>query len=236
MRTWRMIAAIAVLLLAVAACEADDTEETGDEPDDTENAVEREDEPDDPDEDEGREEDEDEAALDEDAAEEVSEAEEGRFVHEYDEPVVWEEGDFRMEISGVAISSRRWLLSEVEGDGFEAADIEAGLDDDTETLFLLEVEASHHADRQVSWYPDQGELIVGDRQVDADMWFTGDVGHTDWEPGTTRNDDIVWQLPTPWDEVVAHEEAEYRVRGASDMEDFDFEGPDAAIELTWPND
>ena len=223
-----LLAALAALLLVVAACEAPedaDAEQDADEDATAEEPDEVDDEEDDADE---AEKDDEEVADDE----EVDEGD-GRLEQTLDEPVVWEEDDFRIEVGELAISSREWLEDDLDDAGMEAAELDAALDESTETLVAIDVEATHDADRAVDWYPDQGELIAGDEQVDADLFLTGDVGRSDWEPGTSRSDQVVWQLDAPWEEVQGLGEAEYRVRGASDLDDIDFSGPDAEVTLSW---
>ena len=222
-----VFSAFAVLVLAVAGCDVDDdttdvdeaAEAEAPEPETEEPATEEpespEPEPDEP------------AAEDEEPDSEPDAASE-QFVREFDDPVEWSDDGLELTIHGVGINDLAWVVQ-------EESDLGMVLDEeDGETVLVLDVEASNNTGAVISWYPDQGEIVLDDEQTEPDLFLSGDVGHTDWEDGTTRHDEIVWVLRTPFDEAVEAGELRYLVSAAHDAEDFmaDY-GSDADITVEW---
>lgn len=149
-----------------------------------------------------------------------------RFAHTFDEPVTWEDGGFSLTITELVVMDRERTLDE---------NPMTTLDDSTSAVVGLKVSARNDSGKVAAWYPDQSQLVLGDEQVDAHIGFSGDVGHSEWQPGTERADIVVWELRSTFDDVVGAGEARYLVGAASDSEDWITDlSADADVTLTWP--
>lgn len=148
-----------------------------------------------------------------------------RFAHTFDEPVTWEDGGFSVEISELVVMDRERMLDESPT---------TPLNDSTSTVLALNMSARNDSDAVASWYPYQGEMILGDEQVDAHVGFSDAVGDSGWQPGTERAGAVVWEFRSTFDDVVGAGEARYLIRHASHSEDYSELSADADITLTWP--
>lgn len=153
---------------------------------------------------------------------------EGEFAHIYDEPVTWEDGGFSITIEGIVIRSRQ-RLSDMEG---VPTDL---LNDSTSTVATLQVSARNDSDEVAAWYPDQGQIVLGDEQVDAMMFASESVGESAWQPGTEQAGALSWELRSTFEDVVQVGSARYLV-GAAGPEDIggDRLSADADITVEWP--
>lgn len=148
-----------------------------------------------------------------------------RFAHTFDEPVTWEDSGFSVEINELVVMDRERMLDESPT---------TPLDDSTSTVLALNMSARNDSDAVASWYPYQGEMILGDEQVDAHVGFSDQVGDSGWQPGTERAGAVVWEFRSTFDDVVGAGEARYLISNAVASEDYSELSADADITLTWP--
>lgn len=153
---------------------------------------------------------------------------EGEYVHVYSEPVTWQDGGFSLEITHVSIRSRERVVD------MGAAEV---LDDSSSATFTLDVSARNDSGKVAAWHPDQGQLVLGDEQVDSMLFVSDQVSENAWQPGTEQVGAITWQLRTPFEEVVREGSARYMVDAAG-PEDFggDRLSEPADVTVEWPPD
>ena len=61
------------------------------------------------------------------------------------------------------------------------------------TIALVKIQVENKTDKKVSLYPDQGTLVVGNEQVDAEVFLSDDVGG-DYLGGIMKEGDVMFLL------------------------------------------
>lgn len=150
--------------------------------------------------------------------------EEGQFLEEFDEPVVYESNGVRLSITGIGFTS---MDSPVVDD-----DTRDFLEDDTETLLALEMTVSNDAGEEINLFANQGTIQIGRQQVEADLWFS-DSFAGEMRDGVDDDGMVIWQLTTPFDELVELGELTYVASAPSSNETFESIAEDIELQVTW---
>lgn len=164
-------------------------------------------------------------AAEELAADEEESDEDFRFVVQFDEPFVHEDGGIRLSITGLGIT-------DATSDQMPS-DVAEFLDDGVTTVLVLEMTASNDSGEQVNFYPDQGTIQVLREQVEADLWFSDSVAGMDWRDGVDSNGQVFWMLSSPFEDVVAAGELAYVASAPHDSESWDNVADDFELTVTW---
>jgi hypothetical protein len=226
-RMWTAWVAGAALVLS--GCGATDDLGPGSDPDpavDTATSEANDGEPTTEETEDGEESDEASGASDEVAAEDSDEADtDWQYVEEFDEPVVWEEEGVRLSITGVGIN-------DVTSDQVPS-EVTEFLEDDAQTVVVLEMTVSNDSGQVLNFFPDQGQIQVLREQGEPDFWFSDSVAGSDWPDGVDDDGQIFWVLTsTEWQDAVDAGELTYRADGAFTA-DFDRFTSDVEVPITW---
>lgn len=146
------------------------------------------------------------------------------------DPLVWTDAGLELLVHGAAVTSRE-LVAERMAEEF--MDAEEMFDERVAAFLTLEVEAVNGTDQVIDWYPNQGQIVVGQEQREADLLLSGEVGRFEWQPGTRQRDRVIFALHSDYDLVVEQGEARFLVSAASSSETFDPVGSDADVTVTW---
>ena len=85
--------------------------------------------------------------------------------------------------------------------------------DSVATVIALSVAVTNTNELTFNVYPNQGTLIAGNQQVDADIWTSDDVGGEIFS-GVTKTGLVIFGLPNPVD-IGTLDSLRYIVNGAS---------------------
>lgn len=133
-------------------------------------------------------------------------------IHEFDDPFVWEEGGVRVSVTGLGINR-------IDDD--TPADVADWLEDDTNTVVVLDITASNDHGEAINLYLNQGELQVEREQVEADMFLSDSFAGSEMRDGTDDNGEVFWQLTTEYEDVVAAGTLDYVFSGPGNAETFE---------------
>lgn len=216
MKTASTLAAVVLL----AACADTDDLGPGTEPDpaaqtDEEPAEEPDEEPEEP---------EEPAEPVEDLEPDEDEEAEGHFIHELEDPVVYEDSGIRLSITGIGITS---MDSPVIDD-----ELHDYVEDGTETLLALEMTVSNDAGEEVNVYANQGTIQVGREQVDADIIFS-DSFAGEMRDGVDDDGQVIWQLSAPFDDVMGEGALDYVASAPSSNETYESVAADIELTVEW---
>lgn len=122
-------------------------------------------------------------------------------------------GGVVIRVTGVTLAPIEMLLEDEEtSDWFQEY-----ADEGVQTVGALGIEVENLTDQIVSIYPDQGVVLVGNEQVDTDLWLSDDVGG-DMNPGILKDGAVVFMLERSVPEDIST--VRYQVDAAFD-EDYD---------------
>jgi hypothetical protein len=211
---FRLVVAL-TLALALGACPAEEEEEPEVQP------GQEQEEPDEPEEtpEEDREA--------EEALEPDEEAdEEGRYVVEFESPYTYETDGLTLEIDGIAFTSRERLLEETP----EAEEV---IEETLQTFVALRMIAVNETGGDVDFFPDQGQIVLGDEQLDPDWLLSDSVGGGPMRDGVRSEGTIIWGSSRSFDEAIALEELRFIASAPFDDESFEPIGDDVDIKVEW---
>lgn len=198
--------AIAVLVL-LAGCVDTEGMGPGSEPDPAPQADDAEEDATDEEETDAEEETDDDLDTDEPDDEEMEQT-----AQVFDDPFVWEQEGIRISVTGIGINR----IDERTPD-----DVTRALEDDTNTVLVLDVTASNDHGEAIDLYPSQGEIQVGREQVDAAMWLGDPIAGSGMRDGTDDSGEVFWELTSDYDDVAAEGALDYIVTGPSNAETYD---------------
>ncbi|WP_323959741.1 hypothetical protein GC088_14590 [Arthrobacter sp. JZ12] len=166
-----------------------------------------------------------EAAEELEADEAEASDEEWRFVEEFAEPFVWEEGGVRLSVTGIGITDA--TSPEVP------AEVSELLGEETQAVVVLEMTASNDTGQVVNFFPGQGSIQLLREQVDAELFLSDSIAGNDWRDGVDGDGQVFWSLQnTPFKEAVEAGELTFVAGGASSQE-FATITDDVEITVTW---
>jgi hypothetical protein len=137
---------------------------------------------------------------------------EWQFARELEEPESWEENGITVEVTGISINDATHpdLPSRV-GDF---------LDDDVQTVVVLEVAVANDSGESISFNPNQGTLMVVREQTNADLWFTDNFAGSEMLDGTDDGGQVFWMFKdTSFEDAIANEQLTYIARPAKTSEE-----------------
>ena len=130
---------------------------------------------------------------------------------------------FRIE--GLTIYSRDDLAEEFP-------DVEGTLEDSTRSIVVATARLNNKTGGLISFHPNQGTLVIGNEQVDANLFVSdGDVGG-EIRDGVEREGTIVWEFESGKEKVVKVGRAEFSAGPAFD-DDFNDITSDVELSLKW---
>ena len=147
-----------------------------------------------------------------------------QYIEEFDEPFVWEDAGLRVSITGIG-------LSDVTSDEVPS-EVTDFIEEDTQTVLVLEMTVSNDSGTQVDFYPSQGTVQILREQLEADLWFSDSIAGSDWRDGVDDSGQVFWMLSTPFEEAVAAGELTYLTSSVWDA-DFEEVTSGAEITVTW---
>lgn len=154
--------------------------------------------------------------------------ESGQRIIEFDSPFTHEDSVSSLAVTGLGITSREWAEGEMSDE-----EIEFTFGEDGQTIVVLRVEAENISEQVLAWYPNQGQIVLGSEQLDAEVFISDNVGESEWQPGVARDGNVIWVSTTPFEEVEQLGELRYLVNAAADAEDFSAAGEDVDLTVTW---
>lgn len=107
------------------------------------------------------------------------------------------------------------------------------LEDDTQTLVSLEMEALNNSDQPFDWYPNQDALVIGDEQIDASLFVSEDVAGDNWQPGVRKEGSVHWESRQPFDQLVQLGSARLLISEAINLESFERVSDNFEITIRW---
>nr|WP_106780179.1 hypothetical protein [Lysinibacillus timonensis] len=152
--------------------------------------------------------------------ENVQESELGTLTVNYkkeDLGISHEAGPMNLTLNAVQVATLE--VSEDYKESFE--------NEDVVTVVTINMTAANSSDQTISFYPDQATLVTDTgQQVDADLWYSGDVGG-DFLGAVTMEDDVVWVLKHDEDikNLTVHISGPFDENYESISEDFSLDIP-----------
>lgn len=112
----------------------------------------------------------------------------------------WSDEGARVRISRLALRDRDDFCSTFD----EFDEPEACYDDlfEGETIIALDMRVVNKTGRDIEWYADQAELVLGSEQIESDLLGPDDIGGT-FRAGTEREGQAWWLSDQSVDEIEA---------------------------------
>jgi frataxin-like iron-binding protein CyaY len=178
----------------------------------------------------------DEAATDDDADETPEEpTEAAEEPTEAADDAADEAADNLLPIETQTIETGGFVLT-VENLGYLSRDdlgddADEVLDDRTQTLLALDLTVENTTEDTLSIYPDQGTLVIGSEQTEAQFWLSDQVGG-DFYGTVTKEGMVFFESSQDGDDIRDLGEVRYLVDGPHD-EDLDRTGDDVDATISW---
>jgi len=144
----------------------------------------------------------------------------------FEEPFAYESNGVSLAVTDLSITSREFMVE-------QDPSLDDLLDEGTQTMLALNMQATNDSGQTINFYPNQGTLKVGREQVDADLFLSDDFAGNDWQDATDDGGAVIWMLSAPYQEVVQAGEATLTVSAPSSVEDFSSMGKPVELTITW---
>lgn len=96
-----------------------------------------------------------------------------------------------------------WVEAHSRGNIMAASLAQTALDSGAVALVNLSIEVNNTTGKTISIYPDQGTLVVGNEQVDADLWLSDSVGG-DFMAGIMKEGGVVFLVMRTESDAISH--------------------------------
>jgi hypothetical protein len=141
--------------------------------------------------------------------------------------------DISQEEGGVIVAVNKFAIAPFESLGALFANdpvvAESDYWKDMAIVVILDVSVTNGTDQTVNVYPNQGSVVVGNQQAEADIWVSEDVGGEIFA-GVTQSGVVLFGLPKPVD-VTTLEQIRYIVNAPTNAETWDSLGEDYNLVL-----
>lgn len=144
----------------------------------------------------------------------------------FNEPFV-HDAEVRFEVQKLRFMTRDAVGEEAGEDAV------AFLNDDTQALISLKVVAINNSDMAIDWFPNQGQMVIGDEQIDAALFISDDVAGDNWQPDVKKEGNIHWESRKDFEELVDLGTMRLLVNAPLSTEAYEPVGADLDMTIEW---